>query len=241
MEPAFRRSLIISKGSFAIFFSHPISAAFIVVALIMLILPLVTKKRLGRVCKRETDKSGERMKTPDRWSSLFWLFFSIFICIESYRLGIGSFSVPGTGFFHFLVGIVFAMLSLLLFIQTFMKEGQTGGILERVQWRVSFLPCLSVHLCHRFGETWIRGLNFTLYYSHPGNHRTQEVAYCYDYRGIVNSSILRCFPGLASIPITERDIGFVKVSRTNKPLGQAISAAFFNVSSASTIIYPWAV
>jgi putative tricarboxylic transport membrane protein len=47
IEPAFRRSLILSQGSFTIFVSRPISAAFLAVALIVLILPLVTKKRPG--------------------------------------------------------------------------------------------------------------------------------------------------------------------------------------------------
>lgn len=47
MEPAFRRSLIISKGSFAIFFTHPISAIFMAVTFFMLILPLATKRRIG--------------------------------------------------------------------------------------------------------------------------------------------------------------------------------------------------
>jgi putative tricarboxylic transport membrane protein len=47
MEPAFRRSLIISKGSFTIFFTHPISAIFMAVAFFMFILPLVTRRRIG--------------------------------------------------------------------------------------------------------------------------------------------------------------------------------------------------
>lgn len=47
MEPAFRRSLIISKGSFSIFFTHPISAIFMGVAFLMFILPLVTRRRIG--------------------------------------------------------------------------------------------------------------------------------------------------------------------------------------------------
>jgi putative tricarboxylic transport membrane protein len=47
MEPAFRRSLIISKGSFSIFFTHPISAIFMAVTFFMLILPLITKRRVG--------------------------------------------------------------------------------------------------------------------------------------------------------------------------------------------------
>lgn len=47
IEPAFRRSLLMSKGSFVIFFSRPISAFFMIIALIALILPFITKKRIG--------------------------------------------------------------------------------------------------------------------------------------------------------------------------------------------------
>lgn len=53
IEPAFRRSLILSKGSFAIFISRPISAFFLTVALIILILPIFTKRRPGAGMKQE--------------------------------------------------------------------------------------------------------------------------------------------------------------------------------------------
>jgi putative tricarboxylic transport membrane protein len=47
MEPAFRRSLIISKGSFGIFVSRPISAAFLCIAIAAVVIPLFTKKGGG--------------------------------------------------------------------------------------------------------------------------------------------------------------------------------------------------
>lgn len=53
MEPAFRRSLIMSKGSFGIFLTHPISAVFIIIACVVFILPLITKRRLGEGLERE--------------------------------------------------------------------------------------------------------------------------------------------------------------------------------------------
>jgi putative tricarboxylic transport membrane protein len=46
MEEALRQSLILSAGSFAIFTSRPISAAFLAAAAILLALPLL---RRGRV------------------------------------------------------------------------------------------------------------------------------------------------------------------------------------------------
>ena len=53
MEPAFRRSLIMSKGSFGIFLTHPISAIFFIIACVVFILPLITKRRLGEGLERE--------------------------------------------------------------------------------------------------------------------------------------------------------------------------------------------
>ncbi len=47
MERALRRSMIMSKGSFFIFFQRPISAVFMVLALVMIISPFLFKKRLG--------------------------------------------------------------------------------------------------------------------------------------------------------------------------------------------------
>jgi len=46
---------------------------------------------------------------------LFWVFLSIFFCIESWRLGLGSFKVPGPGFFPFLASLVIGLLAVILF------------------------------------------------------------------------------------------------------------------------------
>ncbi len=40
-EPALRQSLLISSGSFSIFFTRPFSAVFMVIAFFLLILPLL--------------------------------------------------------------------------------------------------------------------------------------------------------------------------------------------------------
>jgi putative tricarboxylic transport membrane protein len=45
MERAFRQSLIISGGSFSIFMSKPLSALFVFAALLILISPLIFRKR----------------------------------------------------------------------------------------------------------------------------------------------------------------------------------------------------
>ncbi|MBW1799165.1 MAG: tripartite tricarboxylate transporter permease [Deltaproteobacteria bacterium] len=45
LEEAFRQSLITSRGSFAIFFTRPISVGFLIVALILLIIPIITSRK----------------------------------------------------------------------------------------------------------------------------------------------------------------------------------------------------
>ncbi len=47
LETAIRRSLIMSRGSFAVFFNRPIAAAFMALALFMLLSPLLARRRLG--------------------------------------------------------------------------------------------------------------------------------------------------------------------------------------------------
>jgi putative tricarboxylic transport membrane protein len=54
------------------------------------------------------------MATDDRVSTIFILGFALFICVESYRLGPGSFSQPGPGFLPLGAGLVIGVFSLLL-------------------------------------------------------------------------------------------------------------------------------
>lgn len=86
------------------------------------------------------------MEISDRWSSSLWLIFSILICIESYRLGIGSFHAPGTGFFPFWVGMVFGILSLLLLIPTFIRKRKEETISEKIRWGSIILVLASLFI-----------------------------------------------------------------------------------------------
>jgi putative tricarboxylic transport membrane protein len=55
MEKALQRSLMISEGGFGIFFTRPISASFLILALLILLSPLfLRKKRL-----RENLRAGD--------------------------------------------------------------------------------------------------------------------------------------------------------------------------------------
>jgi len=63
------------------------------------------------------------------------------------RLKIGTFHNPGTGFFPFLAGIVFAVLSLILLIQSLVARENMEAILGKVQWKniILVLICLVVY------------------------------------------------------------------------------------------------
>ena len=47
MEVALRRSLTLSDGSFLIFFQRPISAVFLLICVAVLVVPLITRSRIG--------------------------------------------------------------------------------------------------------------------------------------------------------------------------------------------------
>jgi putative tricarboxylic transport membrane protein len=73
------------------------------------------------------------MGKADRISGLFWLFFSLFISYESYRMGLGSVYQPGPGFLFFWTGIVVALLALAVIARSLAaqpadeeKEAATG-------------------------------------------------------------------------------------------------------------------
>ncbi|MDD5168903.1 MAG: tripartite tricarboxylate transporter TctB family protein [Syntrophales bacterium] len=59
-------------------------------------------------------------------SNLFWIAFSIAVCSESLRLGIGSFSEPGSAFLPFYAGLLLGILALVSLIGTLRKSGEVG-------------------------------------------------------------------------------------------------------------------
>ena len=58
------------------------------------------------------------------YCNLFWLLFSLFTCIEAYRLGLGFVNNPGPGFFPFAAGLVMLILSLAALFQSIRKRNQ---------------------------------------------------------------------------------------------------------------------
>jgi putative tricarboxylic transport membrane protein len=65
------------------------------------------------------------MSRADRISGIFWLFFSGFICIESYRLGLGSLHQPGPGFLFFWTASAMGILSIAVIIRAWTAKKTT--------------------------------------------------------------------------------------------------------------------
>jgi putative tricarboxylic transport membrane protein len=59
------------------------------------------------------------MINTDRWTGIFFILFSFYVCFESWRLGVGSFFRPGAGFFPFYSSLLLGALSLTVALFTF--------------------------------------------------------------------------------------------------------------------------
>ncbi len=63
-------------------------------------------------------------------SGAFWLIFSILVAGESYRLGLGNFRGPGSGFLPFVASLVLGVLSLCLMVQAINRKGEEREVHE---------------------------------------------------------------------------------------------------------------
>jgi len=61
------------------------------------------------------------MKRREVVTLIIWLAFSIFICIESWRLDIGTIRVPGPGFFPFVASLI---IGIFVLAQLFIWKGR---------------------------------------------------------------------------------------------------------------------
>jgi putative tricarboxylic transport membrane protein len=87
------------------------------------------------------------MNRCDRWSSLYWLAISVFVCIESIKMGTGSFQSPGPGFLPFCSGVFVAALSILLFVISTLKKSDQPKLWNpwnEKQWRKVILVAVSL-------------------------------------------------------------------------------------------------
>ena len=54
------------------------------------------------------------MVKADRWIGFLFALFSLYVCVESVRLGLGTYQEPGAGFVSFCAGMILGVLSLSL-------------------------------------------------------------------------------------------------------------------------------
>ena len=83
----------------------------------------------------------------DFWGSLFCLLFGIFFTVESYRFDLGKWGKPGPGYFPFGAGLLFAIISLSVFIKTMRKppSSETPSLSsDRFHWQNIVLVALGM-------------------------------------------------------------------------------------------------
>ena len=77
------------------------------------------------------------MNSRDRMSGLFWLGISVFVCLESYKVGIGTFQSPEPGFLPFLGGTILGIFAIILLIINGLKkqpEKEITNLWKGMQW-----------------------------------------------------------------------------------------------------------
>ncbi len=70
------------------------------------------------------------MGKADRISGIFWLAFSVFVSIESFKLGLGTPHKPGPGLLFFGTGVLLGIMSLVVILRS-RKADSGGGVLLR--------------------------------------------------------------------------------------------------------------
>jgi putative tricarboxylic transport membrane protein len=72
-----------------------------------------------------------------KYPALFLLLFAIYVCVMSWRLGLGSLHKPGSGFMPFWSAVLIAILAVILFVQEIragsVAPEEEGG--ERPNWK----------------------------------------------------------------------------------------------------------
>jgi len=77
------------------------------------------------------------MNRNDRWTSFIWGCLGLYIAYEGCQLKLGNFHNPGCGFLIFGAGITLSILSLILFVLTFVSKGEEKKVLWRgLRWPI---------------------------------------------------------------------------------------------------------
>jgi putative tricarboxylic transport membrane protein len=58
------------------------------------------------------------------YCNLFWILFSLVVCVEAYRLRLGTITKPGSGLFPFSLGMVMLVLSLVAFFRAIGRKNK---------------------------------------------------------------------------------------------------------------------
>ena len=66
------------------------------------------------------------MIKADRWTGPFLFLFSLYVCFESVRLGLGTYRRPGAGFFPFYAGALLGILALILILRAAFEDVERG-------------------------------------------------------------------------------------------------------------------
>ncbi len=100
------------------------------------------------------------MEKSDRCTSVLYAAFGLFIAFEGYRLELGTLRAPKPGFLVFWGGVALSILSLVLFIQTFLPQKTEKTTLwgKTLQWRKVLKLTGSLF----FYAIVLRGLGFLL-------------------------------------------------------------------------------
>src|SRR5512136_1671379 len=96
------------------------------------------------------------MRKADQISGIFWFLFSVFISIESYRLGLGNLHQPGPGFIFFWTAVAMVVLSIAVFVRAWAAkktEEREGPLFGKENALKIILVLLSLFLYASFMET----------------------------------------------------------------------------------------
>jgi putative tricarboxylic transport membrane protein len=147
-EEKLRQSLLYSSGSFLVFVQRPISAAFVFVAFILLMSPLLSiflKKKIA--VPKQAEKTALFPRRYDIWSGGFLLLFSLSYMWEAGKLGIGTARIPLPGFLPLVLGALLAILSLALVTSAYLQEKPETplhGLWHGMRWQKTILILASL-------------------------------------------------------------------------------------------------
>ena len=82
-------------------------------------------------------------------SGSFWLAISIFVCIMAIKLGVGTFSSPGSGFLFFWSSLILGALSVILIIKSILGKREAKLLIDLwkgLKWSKAVLAIITIFL-----------------------------------------------------------------------------------------------